>query len=75
VQRIRREELHAVERMLAHEETVRALVRTGWEAGKFDFFRVLLAERSVADTRQARLDLCAELWGNAIEINRLLGKE
>jgi cobalt-zinc-cadmium efflux system outer membrane protein len=74
-QRDRRRELQAVEQTLAHEETVRSLVRTGWEAGKFDFLRVLLAERSVADTRQARLDLWSILWTNAIEINRLLGKE
>jgi len=71
----RLQELAAVERTLQHEETVRALVRAGWQAGKFDFLRVLLAERSVADTKQARLDLWAELWINVIEMNRLLGQE
>jgi cobalt-zinc-cadmium efflux system outer membrane protein len=68
-------ELEAVERTLGHEEEVRKLVRAGWEAGKFDFLRVLLAERSVADTKQARLDLWADLWSNTIEMNRLLGRE
>jgi outer membrane protein, heavy metal efflux system len=71
----RAEELAAVERALEAEETVRRLVREGWQAGKFDFLRVLLAERSVADMRQSRLDLWAELWRTEIERNRLLGRE
>jgi outer membrane protein TolC len=71
----RLQELTAVERTLQNEEAVRTLVRTGWQAGKFDFLRVLLAERSVADTKQLRLDLWAELWTNVIEMNRLLGQE
>jgi cobalt-zinc-cadmium efflux system outer membrane protein len=70
----RREELVAVERTLAHEEEVRTLVRAGWQAGKFDFLRVLLAERSVADTKEARLALWALLWNDVIDIERLLGK-
>lgn len=69
------DELAAVERTLENEETVRTLVHAGWQAGKFDFLRVLLAERSVADTKQARLDLWAELWTNVIEMNRLQGRE
>jgi cobalt-zinc-cadmium efflux system outer membrane protein len=71
----RLQELTAVERTLQNEEAVRTLVRAGWQAGKFDFLRVLLAERSVADTKQLRLDLWAELWTNVIEMNRLLGQE
>jgi outer membrane protein TolC len=71
----RLQELAVVERTLHSEETVRTLVRAGWQAGKFDFLRVLLAERSVADTKQARLDLWADLWTNVIEMNRLLGQE
>jgi multidrug efflux system outer membrane protein len=71
----RLQELTAVEHTLQNEEAVRTLVRAGWQAGKFDFLRVLLAERSVADTKQLRLDLWAELWTNVIEMNRLLGQE
>jgi len=74
-QAFRLQELKAVESTLENEEAVRTLVRAGWQAGKFDFLRVLLAERSVADTKQARLDLWAELWTNLIEMNRLLGQE
>ena len=74
-QALRLQELKAVESTLENEEAVRTLVRAGWQAGKFDFLRVLLAERSVADTKQARLDLWAELWTNVIEMNRLLGQE
>jgi outer membrane protein TolC len=72
---LRMQELQAVEGTLQNEETVRSLVRTGWQAGKFDFLRLLLAERSVADSKQARLDLWADLWINVIELNRLLGKD
>jgi outer membrane protein TolC len=68
-------ELRAVEDTLANEEEVRTLVRAGWQAGKFDFLRVLLAERSVADTKSTRLELWADLWTNVIEMNRLLGQE
>jgi outer membrane protein TolC len=74
-QTVRVRELAAVEGTLADEEAVRDLVRAGWQAGKFDFLRLLLAERAVADTKQARLDLWAELWTNVIEMNRLLGQE
>jgi outer membrane protein TolC len=69
------QELRAVETALQNEEDVRSLVQTGWQAGKFDFLRVLLAERSVADTKQSRLALWADLWNNAIEMRRLLGEE
>jgi outer membrane protein, heavy metal efflux system len=68
-------ELKAMESTLENEEAVRTLVRAGWQAGKFDFLRVLLAERSLADTKQARLELWADLWTNAVEMNRLLGRE
>jgi multidrug efflux system outer membrane protein len=71
----RRQELSAVERTLEHEQEVRALVRAGWQAGKFDFLRVLLAERSVADTKEARLALWALLWNDVIEMHRLLGQQ
>jgi len=68
-------ELRAIEMALANEEEIHRLVRAGWQAGKFDFLRVVLSERSVADTTPAQLALWAELWTNAIEIRRLLGEE
>jgi cobalt-zinc-cadmium efflux system outer membrane protein len=69
------QELGSIEVALQNEEDVHGLVRAGWQAGKFDFLRVLLAERSLADTKQSRLALWAELWNNAIEMRRLLGEE
>jgi outer membrane protein TolC len=69
------QELSALDRALSSEEQARALVRVGWQSGKFDFLRVLIAERSVADTKQARLDLWADLWSNVIELRRLAGQE
>lgn len=74
-QKLLGQELSAVETALQNEEDVRGLVQSGWQAGKFDFLRVLIAERSVADSKQARLALWAELWNNAIETRRLLGEE
>ena len=72
---VRMQELSALDRALSSEEQARALVRVGWQSGKFDFLRVLIAERSVADTKQARLDLWADLWSNVIELRRLAGQE
>lgn len=69
------QELRSIDVALENEQEVRALVQAGWQAGKFDFLRVLLAERSLADAKQSRLALWAELWNNAIEIRRLLGEE
>jgi outer membrane protein TolC len=74
-QAVRLQELSAMDKALESEEQTRALVRVGWQSGKFDFLRVLLAERSVADTKQARLDLWAVLGSNAIELRRLTGQE
>lgn len=74
-QRLMSQQLVAVESTLRNEEDVRDLVQAGWQAGRFDFLRVLLAERSVADTKQSRLALWADLWNTAIEMRRLLGEE
>jgi outer membrane protein, heavy metal efflux system len=74
-QQLLSQELGAVEIALQNEEDVRNLVQAGWQAGKFDFLRVLIAERSVADTKQSRLALWADLWNTAIEMRRLLGEE
>jgi outer membrane protein TolC len=74
-QTVRLQELSAMDRALENEEQTRALVQVGWQSGKFDYLRMLLAERSVADTKQARLDLWAVLGSNAIELRRLAGQE
>ena len=74
-QTVRLQELSAMDRALENEEQTRALVQVGWQSGKFDYLRMLLAERSVADTKQARLDLWAVLGSNSIELRRLTGQE
>jgi outer membrane protein, heavy metal efflux system len=74
-QAARLQELSAIDKALENEEQTRDLVRVGWQSGKFDFLRVLLAERSVAETKQARLDLWAVLGSNAIDLRRLTGQE
>ena len=74
VHALRLRELSAIDRAIAHEEAAAELSRVGFEAGKFDFLRVLFARRSVSESKQARLLRWAELWMNVIEMNRLLGK-
>lgn len=49
------------------------LLRQGWQAGKFDLFRVITASRELAETRLRLLDLLEELWATAIETERVVG--
>ncbi|MFO0623734.1 MAG: TolC family protein [Polyangia bacterium] len=49
------------------------LLRRGWQAGKFDLFRVITASRELAETRLRFLDLLEDLWLAAIELERAVG--
>jgi cobalt-zinc-cadmium efflux system outer membrane protein len=49
------------------------LLRRGWQAGKFDLFRVITASRELAETRLRHLDLLDELWKASIELERAVG--
>lgn len=49
------------------------LLRRGWQAGKFDLFRVITASRELAETRLRLLDLLESLWLAAIELERAVG--
>jgi cobalt-zinc-cadmium efflux system outer membrane protein len=49
------------------------LLRRGWQAGKFDLFRVITASRELTDTRLRLLDLLEDLWLAAIELERSVG--
>ena len=49
------------------------LLRRGWQAGKFDLFRVITASRELAETRLRHLDLLDELWKASVELERAVG--
>lgn len=70
----RREEVGLFEAtVLPAAERSRDLVFEGWQSGKFDIFRVLVAERELVHSRLAYLDNLTALWGAEIEIDRALG--
>ena len=49
------------------------LLRRGWQAGKFDLFRVITASRELAETRLRYLDMLEALWSATIELERAIG--
>lgn len=49
------------------------LLRRGWQAGKFDLYRVIVASRELAETRLRYIDLVADLWSATIELERSVG--
>lgn len=49
------------------------LLRRGWQAGKFDLFRVITASRELSETRLRYLELLGELWGAIIDLERSVG--
>jgi len=70
----RREEVALFERsVLAAAEGARDLVFDGWQAGKFDVFRVLTAERDLVTAQLGYLQDLSALWEAEIEIDRALG--
>jgi len=70
----RREEIDLYEQtVLPATERTRDLVFEGWRAGKFDIFRVLVAERDLVNARLNYLESLATLWGAETEIDRALG--
>ena len=70
----RRDEVALFERsVLDAAEAARDLVFEGWQAGKFDVFRVLTAERDLVGARLAYLQDLSALWEAEIEIDRAVG--
>jgi cobalt-zinc-cadmium efflux system outer membrane protein len=70
----RRAEWELLDRsVLRAVERGRDLVVDGWQAGKFDLFRVLTLENDLVNARRAHLDAIAALWNAELEIDRTLG--
>lgn len=59
--------------VLVAAERSRDLVFDGWRSGKFDIFRVLVAERELVEARLSYLDNLLALWVSDIEIDVALG--
>lgn len=49
------------------------LVARGWQAGKFDFFRVVQALRESAEARAQQLRLLGTAWAAVIDLDRAAG--
>jgi cobalt-zinc-cadmium efflux system outer membrane protein len=49
------------------------LLRRGWQAGKFDLFRVITALREKAEVRTRYLLMLEQLWLSAISLERAVG--
>lgn len=50
------------------------LLRRGWQAGKFDLFRVITALRELAEVRTRYLLMLEQLWLAAISLERAVGE-
>jgi len=50
------------------------LLRRGWQAGKFDLFRVITALREQAEVRTRYLLMLEQLWLSAISLERAVGE-
>jgi cobalt-zinc-cadmium efflux system outer membrane protein len=50
------------------------LLRRGWQAGKFDLFRVITALRELAEVRTRYLLMLEQLWIAAISLERAVGE-
>lgn len=61
------------ERLLPAVEDSVNLLREGWRAGKFDFFRVIQASREASEARRVYLGALGELWQATTELNRSAG--
>jgi len=54
-------------------ERARDLLTQGWQAGKFDLFRVIQVSREAGEARRHQLEALGSLWQAAIELDRATG--
>lgn len=55
-------------------ETNVELVTQGWQAGKFDLFRVIQVAREAGEARHRQLELLGALWQAVIDLDRATGR-
>lgn len=71
----RREQIAVFEdSVLPAADRARTLVFEGWRSGKFDIFRLLIAEREFIQAQLRYLENLTDLWSAEIEIDRALGR-
>jgi cobalt-zinc-cadmium efflux system outer membrane protein len=66
--RLSEKAIPAAERSLSFAEA-------GWQAGRFDLFRLLTAARDALRVRATRIDVLEETWLARIELERAVGGE
>jgi cobalt-zinc-cadmium efflux system outer membrane protein len=72
----RRVELaHLTERALPAAARTLSLAEAGWQAGRFDVFRLLSAMRDALRVRAHRIDALEAVWSSYIELQRAAGIE
>jgi cobalt-zinc-cadmium efflux system outer membrane protein len=54
-------------------ERARDLLTQGWQAGKFDLFRVIQVSREAGEARRHQIEALGSLWQAAIELDRATG--
>jgi cobalt-zinc-cadmium efflux system outer membrane protein len=70
----RREEARVwAEEVVPATEQNLALVTEGFQAGKFDLFRVVQAARDAAEAQRKQLEVLSALWQVAIDLDRATG--
>ena len=72
--RARHEQVRIQEReVLPAAERARDLLTQGWQAGKFDLFRVIQASREAGEARRHQIEALGQLWQATIELDRATG--
>jgi outer membrane protein, heavy metal efflux system len=59
--------------VLPSAERARDLLTQGWQAGKFDLFRVIQVSREAGEARRHQIEALGNLWQAAIELDRATG--
>jgi cobalt-zinc-cadmium efflux system outer membrane protein len=54
-------------------DRARDLLTQGWQAGKFDLFRVIQVSREAGEARRHQIEALGSLWQAAIELDRAMG--
>jgi outer membrane protein TolC len=50
-----------------------SLMTEGWQAGKFDLFRLLRTSRDASDAQRLYLETLGKLWNASIDLDRAVG--
>jgi cobalt-zinc-cadmium efflux system outer membrane protein len=66
---------HLVDRALPAAARALSLAEAGWQAGRFDVFRLLTATRDALRVRAHRIDALEAVWMSYIELERASGGE